>query len=289
MVAEGWSSSAGPQLSGEATVTLLEGMAFCISSRAGDIYPGAQQGLFFRDTRFISRWLLLVNGQAVEPLNVYSDAPYSATFVGRQPPSAGRADSTVLVVRRRYVGQGMEEQITLRNLDDRRIEVGLALVMDSDFAGLFEVKEGRAQPRPSRRHLDRGRLELEWTDTDHADHGTRSRGLIVEATGAANLDLDAVQWHLTLEGRQTATVFVTVCPVMDGEVTNPTTPSPRGTPADVPQAVCRRGERAPRGLIPPMNACEASSAQAARIWAPCASGIQPDRSEWLWRRGRHGS
>src|SRR5205807_613821 len=30
------------------TVTLVEGSAFCISGRSGDVFPGSPQGLFFR-------------------------------------------------------------------------------------------------------------------------------------------------------------------------------------------------------------------------------------------------
>src|SRR5436853_482927 len=45
------------------TINLVEGSSFCISGRSGDMLPGSPQGLFFRDTRFLSRFELRVNGE----------------------------------------------------------------------------------------------------------------------------------------------------------------------------------------------------------------------------------
>nr|BFE81342.1 hypothetical protein GCM10020093_039430 [Planobispora longispora] len=42
----------------------------------------------------------------VETLQVIPAEPYHATFLGRARPRPGRADSTLLVVRDRYVGEG---------------------------------------------------------------------------------------------------------------------------------------------------------------------------------------
>ena len=50
-----WTTSASASLAGaDGIVTLVEGSSFCISSRSGEIDPAHPQGLFFRDTRFIS-------------------------------------------------------------------------------------------------------------------------------------------------------------------------------------------------------------------------------------------
>ena len=54
-----WTTSASASLtSGDGIVTLVEGSAFCISSRSGEIDPAHPQGLFFRDTRFLSEMRL---------------------------------------------------------------------------------------------------------------------------------------------------------------------------------------------------------------------------------------
>src|SRR5215210_2754014 len=83
----------------EGVVTLVQGSAFCISARDGDIVAGAPQGLFFRDTRFLSGLDMHINGHRPEMLAAERTAPFSATFVLRTQPVVGRADSTLMVLR----------------------------------------------------------------------------------------------------------------------------------------------------------------------------------------------
>jgi len=128
---------------GSGLVTVLEETTFCISEASGDIVPGSAQGLFFRDTRFLSRLELRLDGEPPEPVAVQPNEPFACTFLARRPPAASRADSTLLVIRRRYVGSGMRDDITLRNLGREPAAAHLTVALESDFADLFEVKEGR--------------------------------------------------------------------------------------------------------------------------------------------------
>ena len=82
-MADPW-NYAGPvaQLgSGTGSVTLVDESTFAISGSAGDIVPGAAQGLFVRDTRILSRFEVLLNGVAAESLAAVTTDPFSATFV----------------------------------------------------------------------------------------------------------------------------------------------------------------------------------------------------------------
>jgi len=128
---------------GSGLVTLLEETTFCISDASGDIVPGGAQGLFFRDTRFISRLELRLDGELPEPVAVQPNDPFRCTFLARRPPGPSRADSTLLLIRRRYVGNGLRDEITLRNLGHEPAAAHLTVAVNSDFADLFEVKEGR--------------------------------------------------------------------------------------------------------------------------------------------------
>ncbi|HEY6793497.1 MAG TPA: glycogen debranching N-terminal domain-containing protein [Kineosporiaceae bacterium] len=132
-----------PSDEAHSAVTLVEGSTFCIGSSNGDISPGTIHGLFFRDTRILSRWELRIDGRSPDTLVVQHDAPFSASFVCRTPPRAGRADSTLLVVRRRYVGDGMREDVVLENLSNEAAACTVTILADFDFADLFEVKENR--------------------------------------------------------------------------------------------------------------------------------------------------
>ncbi len=128
-------------------VTLVDESTFAISGRNGDIRPGSAQGLFVRDTRVVSRFEVLINGSPTEALAAVTDDPFSSTFVSRCLPPAGRADSTLMVFRSRYVGQGMREDLTIRNFGDEPSLCTVELFVAADFADLFAVKEGRVDDR----------------------------------------------------------------------------------------------------------------------------------------------
>lgn len=127
-------------------VTLVEGSSFCLSGRGGDIRSGGAEGLFVKDTRIVSRWELLIDGQPLEPLSVSVTEPFAATFVSRLHPAPGQADSTLLVVRRRWVGSGMREDLEVRNYGVDAHALDIELRFSSDLADVFAVKAGRANP-----------------------------------------------------------------------------------------------------------------------------------------------
>ena len=143
---------AGPAASlagADTTVTLVEGQTFCLSGQGGDIAPDFPHGLFVLDTRVLSQWELRVNGHRLEPLTVTVPEPFAATFVGRAPAAAGRADGDLVVFRHRAIGNGMRERIVVRNFGLDPSPVVVEMFCDVDFADLFEVKENRVRG-PSR-------------------------------------------------------------------------------------------------------------------------------------------
>jgi glycogen debranching enzyme len=176
-----WASGTGPPVTGETgTVTLLEGSTFCISARAGDVHRDRPHGLFVADTRMLSCWRLAVNGQPVENLSIVEDPgePFHATFVGRTSPAESVADSTMLVLRTRFVGDGMREDVVLHNLGAEPAGVTVTVVADVDFADLFAVKEGRAH-MPHGLGVDIGAASLTFTRTGAED----TCSAVITATG----------------------------------------------------------------------------------------------------------
>ena len=201
---EPWSSGEMPPGQGAACspVTLIEGSTFCISEPGGDIVPDRSQGLFVRDTRMLSRWELTVDGIEPQPLSVQQAEPFAASFLGRMPPRAGRADSTLLVIRRRYVGDGMREDITLRNTSARPGGSGWTLIAEADFADLFEVK-GRSKPRAGGQH---GAWRTPGWSSPAAGG---SAGQELRITGDQNpsvTDDGALTWRLSVPGHSERTV-----------------------------------------------------------------------------------
>jgi glycogen debranching enzyme len=211
---EPWSSGDLPPGQGTCSpVTLIEGSTFCISEPGGDVVPDRSQGLFVRDTRVLSRWELTVDGIEPQPLSVQQTEPYGASFLGRMPPPTGKADSSLLVIRRRYVGDGMREDITLRNTSAKGRRFRLALAAEADFADLFEVK-GRSRPRAAATTamVDAGLV---------ITSGRRERRQELRVTGDHNpsvTDSGALEWRLSVPGHSECTVIVEAVPVDDGVV-----------------------------------------------------------------------
>jgi glycogen debranching enzyme len=176
-----WASGTGPPTTGEAgTVTLLEGSTFCISCMGGDVQRDRPQGLFVADTRMVSCWRLAIDGEPVENLSTIEDPaePFRATFVGRTLPRPWAADSTLLVMRTRFVGDGLREDIVLRNLGKEAVGLTLTVAADADFADLFAVKEGRVH-KPHGLAVEIGRESMMFSRVGPED----SRNSMITATG----------------------------------------------------------------------------------------------------------
>ena len=99
-----WTPQAEPTSTGAGTLTMVEGSSFCICLPTGDLGGIEPHGVFFRDTRILSRWDLRIDGEIPEPLAAMTPDPYPGTFVARLPRRAGRTDTNLLVERHRRVG-----------------------------------------------------------------------------------------------------------------------------------------------------------------------------------------
>jgi glycogen debranching enzyme len=123
----------------ETQVTILEGSTFCVCDERGDI-DGSVTGLFAADTRFLSRFVLTVNG--CRPLLLANGKVeyYSAAFWLRNPVVAGLEPDELSIARQRFVGDAMQEHIEVVNHASRPVAFELALELGSDFADIFAVK-----------------------------------------------------------------------------------------------------------------------------------------------------
>jgi glycogen debranching enzyme len=203
-----WAPDAAPVQNGADTVTLVEGSTFCLSGSAGDISAGRPHGLFVRDTRVISRWELTIDGRVPEPLAVRTNEPFASTFLGHLTGRAGRATSDLLVIRQRYVGDGMREDITLRNVTAHETTCDLVLTIEADFADLFEVKEERVSAPDDVRPMA----------NESALHITRQRrhhllGTTVQADANPVITTSSLSWqvHIPARGEWTASVEAVPC------------------------------------------------------------------------------
>jgi glycogen debranching enzyme len=197
---EPWSLQDRPAAVGAAgdRITIVEGSAFLVCAAGGDVAPERAEGFFFRDCRFLSRWELLVNGRAPEALASSVPDPYRATLVSRVAPRGGRADATLLVLRHRYVGRGMREDLVVRNLADEPAYCAVEMSFGSDFATVAEV---RGAPLASPGPADVATADGGRTMVFHHRHGAHRRALRISLSepagyGAMASSLPAVDANL---------------------------------------------------------------------------------------------
>ncbi|MGH9280620.1 MAG: amylo-alpha-1,6-glucosidase [Acidimicrobiales bacterium] len=199
------------------SVTLVEGPAFSISDRTGDIHPDQPQGLFFRDTRFLSRLVLRVNDLRPEPLSAERTSPFSATFVLRSRPRVGEADSTLLVFRYRYVGRGMREDMVIHNYGEEASYCSVEMAVFSDFADLFEVKEGRV-PRAE------GEVSVEPVDGGMVfryRRGAVHKGAKVVLKGDPHISGNLASFEVIVPARGQWSTCIQLTPLIDDEEIEP--------------------------------------------------------------------
>ena len=136
--------------------TLKHDDTFVVLDSHGDIgaSAGGPDGLFHRDTRFLSRLELSLNG--MQPLLLGSNVRDDNTFltIDLTNPDIYVDDHLVLpkdtlhVVRTIFLWRDTAYQrLAIRNHGERPVDVRLTLQFDSDFADLFEVRGLRRQRR----------------------------------------------------------------------------------------------------------------------------------------------
>jgi glycogen debranching enzyme len=240
-----WTPDSEPMSIGGGAVTLVEGSSFCICSPGGDLGGMGPAGVFFRDTRILSRWELRVDGDVPEPLAAMTPEPYRATFLGRLPRRSGRTDTNLLVRRERRVGNGLREDLSITNPSAEASACTITLAVEADFADLFEVKEGRVQPRGERRVHSQGErlvLDQRWRGS--------SRGAVVEAPGgtivaAAGLENSSglVRYDVVVPARGQWSASLLVRPVVDGEDVEASFPLDRPLRESVPAQRLQRWQK----------------------------------------------
>ena len=130
----------GPQV-----LTINHGSTFMVTDLSGEIEPRSEQGVFFRDTRFVSSYRIFANGQPWLLLSSGTPTHYLARIQLVNPAfkteGADVVQGTLALVVSRAVGDGIHEDLDVTNFGERPVRFNLELALRSDFADIFEVKE----------------------------------------------------------------------------------------------------------------------------------------------------
>src|SRR5712691_3777254 len=150
------------------TISILDGSTFLVSDLRGDIdaSPDQAHGFFFRDTRFLSRWTLTANGSPLNVLSTDENQYFTAQFFLVPPTGTVNDNPTVSIIRKRSIGDGFHEDVTVINHGGEPLEVELRLEAGADFADLFEVKDALAKKGESYRRVEDGTLVLGYRRGD---------------------------------------------------------------------------------------------------------------------------
>ena len=197
----------------EGSVSVVSPGAYGVSDGRGDFGGSTGPGLFYRDMRHLSRFVLRVDGEAPVPLEVWARGP-EAEFV----LEAGAG--SIRVVRRRALGGGMEEEFLLTNGALEAVEARVELGCAADFRDVFDV-------RGYRRAAERGEISEEvgegWLRFAYRRDGFRRR-TVVRVSGGGIVPLaepGRISFGVRLEPGEERTAHVVVALEEGGEEVRP--------------------------------------------------------------------
>ena len=178
----------------DALVKILDGNTFVVSDARGDIEasPTDPTGLFSFDTRFLSRWVLTVNGERLNPLSV-DDLQYFETRFFLVPGTGTvYVDAKLSVIRQRAVGNGFHEQLTILNHAGEPVDLRVRVDAGCDFADLFEVKDALEKKGKYSERVAGGKLVLSY------DRGTFGRSTVISASAPARIDKKGLTFSIRI-------------------------------------------------------------------------------------------
>ncbi len=204
-------------LADDRTRVLLDGDLFAVFDRLGDIQPLGlgQQGIFYRDTRHLSRLQLEVCGHRPLLLSSTIRADNLLLGVDLTNPDLNLDGGqflprgTLHIYRRKFLRDGTcFDQITLHNYAQAAIVVELVFQVQADFADIFEVRGIKRAQRGSLLSPETSQSGIVFTyeGLDGVERQTR----IVCSLPQCRIDCNTIAIPVCLEAHSEATFSVDV-------------------------------------------------------------------------------
>jgi glycogen debranching enzyme len=197
---------------------------FGVFDRYGDMrfMAGGQYGLYHQGTRFLSQFVLTLDGHRPILLNSWVKADNSLLVVEMTTPDRYEGDrlkfrrETLHVFRARFLQEGvLYEHLRLMNYGE--VDMGLILTLDfgADFADVFEVRGIKRAKRGSYLNPRVGEksAELSYRGLDDVRRLTR----IAFDKPPTCIDDDSAEFRLELVPRASYELFITVSCEVDAE------------------------------------------------------------------------
>jgi glycogen debranching enzyme len=162
-------------------LAVKEGDLFLYSDGLGQA-PGSEDsvlGLYYRDTRYLSRHELTIAGRQPVLLSSTAERGYASTveltnLEARNPDGHTLPQASVHVRRTRFLADRLHELLRVRNHHHAAVELLLDLHFDADFADLFEIRGLRRRKRGTRLppQVVDGTLRLAYLGLDEVPRAT---------------------------------------------------------------------------------------------------------------------
>ncbi|MGC1214847.1 MAG: glycogen debranching N-terminal domain-containing protein [Micromonospora sp.] len=178
------------------TVRILDGNTFVVSEDTGDIEatPTEPTGLFSLDIRYLSKWVLTVNGERLNALSYDDLQYYEARFFLVPGVATHYIDAKLSIIRERAVGGSFREQLTILNHDEKAVDLEIRVDAKSDFADLFQVKDEIVNKKGEfYTEVESDKLRLGYR------RGNFRRETVISSSTPARYDQNGFAWSIHLE------------------------------------------------------------------------------------------
>jgi glycogen debranching enzyme len=223
---------------------VLDGSTFVVGDRLGDVREeaGREHGFYSEDTRFLSRWVLHTGEVPLELLGLDQGAHFFAQFF-LTPRVGPDEEAPCSIMRRRLIDHVWMEEISVTNHRHEISEMRVVLEVGTDFADLFEVKDGTVSKREVICHHDDCGLTLAYECVDFR------RSITISASSPAVVTREGFAYSLRLApGEQWSTTF-TITPY-------------------AAQSGVSFAQRESRGTLPRLSASKAAELEEWLVLAP---------------------
>lgn len=199
-------------------LVLKNGAHFLVLDDAGLMPAGTAYGygLYKDDTRYLSSFNVLLNGNSPVLLSASTEEGYAGRFIygNAADVASGAAEQQIMLQRDVVIRDGVGERITLTNFGNQAVTVNLAIEFSNDFADMFEVR-GMGRKR-------RGQLQsVEQNLTDGAlisylglDNKTMMTRLLFSDT-PVGIKNGRIEFQYRLNGQQSKSIDMGISTAFD--------------------------------------------------------------------------
>ncbi|MEQ4300225.1 glycogen debranching N-terminal domain-containing protein [Plantactinospora sp. B6F1] len=193
-------------------ISVLDGNTFVVSNSNGDIAAShaSPEGFFSFDTRFLSTWVLTVDGQGLNGLAVDDLNYFEAKFFCVPGEPTPYVNATLSVIRHRWVGGSFDERLTIVNHAQEAVDLLVRLEVASDFADVFDVKNAVVKQFKPTIIVADGALHLDYRREDF------HRTAIVRSTEPSETDERGMSFRIRVEPQASWSTLLRVESVVRG-------------------------------------------------------------------------